>query len=281
MAVISLKNVSYQYPLEERDVIRNVSCEFEEGKVYGIIGANESGKTTLCNIIRGFIPEIYRGKLTGEVLLRGKPVTEYTSGELAAVIGYSFQNPFAQISGVKETVYEEIAYGMENIGVPKEKMDVKVEQLIELFHLEKLREKNPYELSGGQKQRVALASVIALDPQIIILDEPTSQLDPKSTEDIFEIIRILKRQGKTIILIEHKIDLMAEYCDFIFVMRHGRLEMNGTAEDVLTDPRVLEMGGQLPQVVLYFLEVMRKTQKSMDMIPLTVDKAYQIMKEGM
>ena len=279
MAVISLKNVSYQYPLEEKSVIQNISYEFEQGKVYGLIGENESGKTTLCNIIRGFIPDLYRGNLTGEVLLNQKAVTGYDSGELSAMIGYSFQNPFAQISGVKESVYEEIAYGMENIGVPRQEMIEKVEELIRLFHLEKLKDKNPYELSGGQKQRVALASVIALDPQIVILDEPTSQLDPKSTEDIFEIINILKKQGKTIILIEHKIDLVAEYCDFILLMQHGKLELEGTVQEVLTDPKVLELGGQLPQVVLYFLELMKKTGKVMKEIPLTVEQAYQAIKE--
>ena len=182
MAVISLKNVSYRYPLEENQVIKNVSFEIEKGQVWGLIGANESGKTSICNIIRGFIPEIYRGELEGEVEIKGKKIESYGDGELASVVGYSFQNPFTQISGVKETVYEELAYGMENIGVPRDEMIDRVEKLIQIFHLEKLKDKNPFQLSGGQKQRVALASMIALDPEIVILDEPTSQLDPQSTE---------------------------------------------------------------------------------------------------
>lgn len=279
MSVISLKNISYRYPLEEQNVIQNVSYDFEQGKVYGLVGENESGKTTLCNIIRGFIPEIYRGELSGEVLLNNKKISEYHSGELAKIVGYSFQNPFVQISGVKDNVFEEIAYGMENIGIEREKIVERVEQLVKLFHLEKLVDKNPYELSGGQKQRIALASVIALDPKIIILDEPTSQLDPKSTEDIFEIINILKKQGKTIILIEHKIDLVADYCDYILLMNQGKLVMYGKTEDILTDPEVLKYGGQLPQVVLYFLERKKKGDIT-DRIPLTVEQAYDMMKEG-
>lgn len=279
MSVISLKNISYRYPLEEQNVIQNVSYDFEQGKVYGLVGENESGKTTLCNIIRGFIPEIYRGELSGEVFLNNKKISEYHSGELAKIVGYSFQNPFVQISGVKDNVFEEIAYGMENIGVERDKIVERVEQLVKLFHLEKLVDKNPYELSGGQKQRIALASVIALDPKIIILDEPTSQLDPKSTEDIFEIINILKKQGKTIILIEHKIDLVADYCDYILLMNQGKLVMYGKTEDILTDPEVLKYGGQLPQVVLYFLERKKKGDIT-DRIPLTVEQAYDMMKEG-
>lgn len=194
-------------------------------------------------------------------------------------MGYSFQNPFTQISGVKETVYEELAYGMENIGVPRDEMIDRVEKLIQIFHLEKLKDKNPFQLSGGQKQRVALASMIALDPEIVILDEPTSQLDPQSTEEIFEIIQLLKEQGKTIILVEHKIDLIAEYCDHILLISGGEIGMIGETEEVLTDPKVLTYGGQLPQVVLYFLERRKKTGEK-GKIPLTVEQAYKILKKG-
>lgn len=277
MAEIVLKNVSYRYPLEEKQVVRNFTYCFEQGKVYGLIGENESGKTTLCNIIRGFIPELYRGKLEGEILINGRKIDTYGSGELASIVGYSFQNPFVQISGVKDNVYEEIAYGMENIGIPRERMIERVDELVKMFHLEELVDKNPYELSGGQKQRVALASMIALDPEVVIMDEPTSQLDPKSTEDIFEIVNILKEQGKTIILIEHKVDLIAEYCDSILLMHNGELVMHGDSKDVLTDPKVLEYGGQLPQIVLYFL---KKGSVKGSEIPLTVKKAVEkIIKE--
>ena len=278
MAEIILKNVNYQYPLEEKEVVCDFTYCFEQGKVYGLIGENESGKTTLCNIIRGFIPELYRGKLEGEILINGRKISSYDSGELASIVGYSFQNPFVQISGVKDNVYEEIAYGMENIGVPREQMIKRVDELVTMFHLEELVDKNPYELSGGQKQRVALASMIALDPEVVIMDEPTSQLDPKSTEDIFEIVNILKKQGKTIILIEHKIDLVAEYCDSILLMHQGELVMHGDAKDVLTDPKVLEYGGQLPQIVLYFL---KQGKLKGNEIPLTVKEAVEkILKEA-
>lgn len=278
MAEIILKNVSYRYPLEEKEVVRDFTYCFEQGKVYGLIGENESGKTTLCNIIRGFIPELYRGKLEGEILINGRKINSYDPGELASIVGYSFQNPFVQISGVKDNVYEEIAYGMENIGVPRDQMIKRVDELVKMFHLEELVDKNPYELSGGQKQRVALASMIALDPEVVIMDEPTSQLDPKSTEDIFEIVNILKKQGKTIILIEHKIDLVAEYCDSILLMHQGKLVMHGDAKDVLTDPKVLEYGGQLPQIVLYFL---KQGKLKGNEIPLTVKEAVEkIVKEA-
>ena len=278
MSIISLKNISYQYPLEEKETIHNLSFDFKKGHVYGLIGANESGKTTICNIIRGFIPELYKGKLTGEIMIKGRPISDYNIGELATIIGYSFQNPFTQLSGVKETVYEEIAYGMENIGVPRDEMITKVNELVDMFQLNDLIDKNPYQLSGGQKQRVAIASIIALDPEVIILDEPTSQLDPKSSEDIFEILQLLKSQDKTVILVEHKVDLLAEYCDEILLMNQGQLVMTGPTQDILSDPSVLEYGGQLPQIALYYI---KKAQENNAKVPKTVPLTIHEVSKGL
>lgn len=278
MSIISLKNISYQYPLEEKETIHNLSFDFKKGHVYGLIGANESGKTTICNIIRGFIPELYKGKLTGEIMIKGRPISDYNIGELATIIGYSFQNPFTQLSGVKETVYEEIAYGMENIGVPRNEMITKVNELVDMFQLNDLIDKNPYQLSGGQKQRVAIASIIALDPEVIILDEPTSQLDPKSSEDIFEILQLLKSQDKTVILVEHKVDLLAEYCDEILLMNQGQLVMTGPTQDILSNPSVLEYGGQLPQIALYYI---KKAQENNAKVPKTVPLTIQEVSKGL
>lgn len=274
MSLIEMKHVTYQYPLDPEPIIKDVSLTIEKGQVYGLVGSNQSGKTTLCNIIRGFIPEMFLGKLTGEVTYQGKPVVSYNIGALAAEMGYSSQNPFTQISGVKDTVAEEIAYGMENIGTAPDVMQRKVKELIQLFRLEALQDKNPYELSGGQKQRVALASIVALDPQVVILDEPTSQLDPESTEAIFQIIAMLKEQGKTIIVVEHKVDLLAEYCDEIILLDQGRVVKNGSAQEVLSDPEILNYGGALPQVALFYLQQLHQTNE----IPITMAAAIQQLK---
>lgn len=274
MNIIELKKVTYQYPLDNEAVIKNVDLSIEKGKVYGLIGNNQAGKTTLCNIIRGFIPAMFLGELTGNVTYKGKKLQEYNIGALAAEIGYSSQNPFTQISGVKDTVEEEIAYGMENIGTPLETMQKKVQELMALFKLNELKEKNPFELSGGQKQRVALASIVALDPEIVILDEPTSQLDPQSTEEVFEIIAMLKQQGKTVIVIEHKVDLLAEYCDEIILLEDGRIVKNGSAHQVLSDPDILNHGGALPQIALFYLNQL----KQKDLVPITMAEAIKKLK---
>ena len=273
--VMECKNVTYTYPLADEPSIRNVSLNIEEGKFYGIVGENGSGKTTLCAILRGFAPSFYQGDIQGEVLVYGKPIGEY-GGELATKIGYVFQNPFTQISGVKETVFEEVAYGLENFGVPVEEIVERVEAIMKLTHIDSLAEKNPLELSGGQMQRVALASVLVLEPDILIIDEPTSQLDPQGTESVFEIIKMMKDKKKTIILVEHKIDLIAEYADEVLVLRGGKLIAGGDKAQVLSDISLMEQGVQLPQMAILGSRLKEKGFPISE-IPVTEKRAVEII----
>ena len=273
--VMECKNVTYTYPLADAPSIRNVSLNIEEGKFYGIVGENGSGKTTLCAILRGFAPSFYQGDIQGEVLVYGKPIGEY-GGELATKIGYVFQNPFTQISGVKETVFEEVAYGLENFGVPVEEIVERVEEIMKLTHIDSLAEKNPLELSGGQMQRVALASVLVLEPDILIIDEPTSQLDPQGTESVFEIIKMMKDKKKTIILVEHKIDLIAEYADEVLVLRGGKLIAGGDKAQVLSDISLMEQGVQLPQMAILGSRLKEKGFPISE-IPVTEKRAVEII----
>ena len=138
MAYIELKDVDYVYPLAKEPALKNVTASFERGKFYGVIGENAGGKTTLCNLLRGLIPHFYKGKLTGEVLIDGEDIRTLNMDVLSTQMGYIFQNPFTQISGVKSSVFEEIALGMENLGVPKEEMIEKVFAIAELLNIEHL-----------------------------------------------------------------------------------------------------------------------------------------------
>ena len=228
MAYIELKDVTYTYPLVKEPALKNITASFEKGKFYGIIGENAGGKTTLCNLIRGLIPHFYKGKLKGEVTIDGQDLRELDIDILATQIGYIFQNPFTQISGVKKSVFEEIALGMENLGIPKQ-------EIIE---------------------------------RVFVIDEPTSQLDPDGTAGIFEIIHTLKEQGKTIILVEHKIDLLAEYADEILVLQGGKLIKKGSTQEVLTDFSLLDRGVMLPHTALFYREL-EKTGKKLEHVPVT------------
>ncbi|MFK4166547.1 energy-coupling factor ABC transporter ATP-binding protein [Paenibacillus lautus] len=277
MSIITIKNLSYQYPISESDALKNVNVTIERGKLYALIGANGGGKTTL---FRGFIPHFYKGDLRGEVLIEGKDIREWEMGELSQKIGYVFQNPFTQISGVKDNVFEEIAFGLENLGMEPARIREKVDQVINMLEIGYLRDKNPFELSGGQKQRVALASIIVMEPDVLVIDEPTSQLDPKGTEEVFKIIELMKKKGKTIILVEHKIELIAEYADDVILLSEGEVAMQGSSQKILTDERALAFGAALPQYSLFGLD-MRKRGMDLGSIPLTEKEALEAVQTWM
>lgn len=275
-AVIELKNVTYKYPLTDTAAIKNFSLSVEKGSFWGVIGPNGSGKTTLCAIMRGFAPSFYKGELTGEVLVEGKKIDEYAEGELSLRVGYVFQNPFNQISGVKDTVFEEVAYGLENFGVPVEEIEDRVVRAMKLTDIEHLAMKKPFELSGGQQQRMALASCLVLEPDILIIDEPTSQLDPEGTESVFKIIEQLKAEKRTVVLVEHKIDLIAEYADNIVVMKDGCAIRSGSKQEILSDISLEAEGIQLPQYALLGNELIKRGVK-LEYIPITEQQAIEVI----
>ena len=279
MGYFKIENVNYKYPLEEKQALKNINIEIKKGEFWAVIGKNGSGKTTFCNMLRRFVPDFYKGELTGKITLEDKELKDYSQKELVQKIGFVFQNPFTQISGVKDTVFEEIAYGLENLGLDKEEIISKVEKILKLLEIEKLRDRNPYDLSGGQKQRVALASIIAMDPDILVIDEPTSQLDPKGTEDIFKIINLMANEGKTIILVEHKLELIAEYAQNILVLDEGEIILSGKAEEVLNNKILLEkeIGMTQYSMLAYELEKARKVE--FEEIPITKEKTVELLKK--
>ena len=279
MGYFKIENVNYKYPLEDKQALKNINIEIKKGEFWAIIGKNGSGKTTFCNMLRRFVPDFYKGELTGTITLEDKELKDYSQKELVQKIGFVFQNPFTQISGVKDTVFDEIAYGLENLGLDKEEIISKVEKILKLLEIEKLRDRNPYDLSGGQKQRVALASIIAMNPDILVIDEPTSQLDPKGTEDIFKIINLMANEGKTIILVEHKLELIAEYAENILVLDEGEIILSGKAEEVLNNKILLEkeIGMTQYSILAYELEKARKVE--LEEIPITKEKTIELLKE--
>ena len=279
MGYFKIENVNYKYPLEEKQALKNINVEIKKGEFWAVIGKNGSGKTTFCNMLRRFVPDFYKGELTGKITLEDKELKDYSQKELVQKIGFVFQNPFTQISGVKDTVFEEIAYGLENLGLDKEEIISRIEKILKLLEIEKLRDRNPYDLSGGQKQRVALASIIAMDPDILVIDEPTSQLDPKGTEDIFKIINLMANEGKTIILVEHKLELIAEYAQNILVLDEGKIILSGKAEEVLNNKILLEkeIGMTQYSILAYELEKARKVE--LEEIPITKEKTVELLKK--
>ena len=279
MGYFKIENVNYKYPLEEKQALKNINIEIKKGEFWAVIGKNGSGKTTFCNMLRRFVPDFYKGELKGKITLEDKELKDYSQKELVQKIGFVFQNPFTQISGVKDTVFEEIAYGLENLGLDKEEIISRVEKILKLLEIEKLRDRNPYDLSGGQKQRVALASIIAMDPDILVIDEPTSQLDPKGTEDIFKIINLMANEGKTIILVEHKLELIAEYAENILVLDEGEIILSGKAEEVLNNKILLEKEIGMTQYSILAYELEKAGKVEFEEIPITKEKIVELLKK--
>lgn len=242
MAIVNLQNVSYRYPLTETSVLKNISLQVNEGEFVAIVGPNGAGKSTLCYTISGFIPHFFKGELSGNVDVAGVEVRNSTLSEWVMNVGLVFQNPFNQISGAKYTVYEEIAFGLENMGVPRDEMKTRVEDAMALTGISALAQRSPYSLSGGQQQRVALTSILVMQPRVLVLDEPTSQLDPIGTREVFGVIRAMSQRGMTVILVEHKVEWIATFADRIIALHDGQVLLDGDPGTVLTDPRLAEKG---------------------------------------
>ena len=270
MDCIKITDLSYRYPTAEEDALKQISLSVKKGELCAIIGANGSGKTTLCNAIRGFVPKFYKGDISGNVLVNGKDVQKEDIGSTALEVGFVFQNPFTQISGIADTVYEELSFGLENMGVAPVEINRRIEEIMELTKINDFRDRNPYQLSGGQQQRVALAAILVMGQEVLIIDEPTSQLDPQSTDDVFEIIRLMKGMGKTIVLVEHKMEHIAEYADHVVVLDKGRIVMEGMPKEVFANPKYMEYHTRIPQSTRIAIDLIREGVPLLD-IPVTVD----------
>jgi energy-coupling factor transport system ATP-binding protein len=242
MAVLEIRDVTYSYPLTERPVLKNISLEVEEGEFVAIIGPNGAGKSTLCYTMTGFIPHFFKGELNGSVRSAGRDIEKSNLDEIVLDVGLVFQNPFNQISGSKFTVYEELAFGLENLGVPREEMPPRLDQVMQLTGIQDLAQRSPYSLSGGQQQRVALASILVMQPKLLVLDEPTSQLDPIGTREVFQVIKDMSNRGMAVVLVEHKIEWIAEFANRVVVLVDGEIFMQGSPKETLTSLQLNEKG---------------------------------------
>jgi energy-coupling factor transporter ATP-binding protein EcfA2 len=236
MPIIEIENLTYRYPHTSQPALRDLSLQIEPGEFVAIVGANGAGKSTLCYTLTGFVPHFFQGELSGRVHVVGLETKEHALEDIVLVSGLVFQNPFNQISGAKFTVYDEIAFGLENLGVPREDMPARIERAMALTGIAEMAERSPYALSGGQQQRVALASMLVMAPQVLVLDEPTSQLDPLGSREVFAVIRELSREGMTVIMAEHKLEWVAQFADRVLVLADGQLVLSGPPAEVLTSP---------------------------------------------
>ena len=276
MAKIVVEKLKYKYPLSEKLVLNNISFEVNAGEFIGIIGRNNSGKSTLCQALVGLVPNFYKGAYGGRGFVDDIEVAKSDVSEMCKKVGIVFQNPFNQVTGSKTTVYEEIAFGLENLGIKRAEMIERIDEAIELLHISKYKDRNPFDLSGGQMQRVAIASIIAMKPEIIILDEPTSQLDPQGSEEVFKSVQALSKKGISIIMVEHKIEKIAEYSDKVLLLNEGKLINFDTPEKIFSMDNLMDYGIKPP----IFTQVCRELgfyDKETNLYPVTLKQAKKIL----
>ncbi len=241
--VIRLQNVTYSYPRATAAALSDLSLEIPAGQFCAVIGANGAGKSTLCSALAGFVPHFFRGTLTGEVEVAGIDIATTTLAQLAGTVGLVFSNPFNQITGARFTVREEVAFGLENMAVPPAEMETRIDAMLTFAGLDGLGDRSPFALSGGQQQRLAIASVLVMRPKVIVLDEPTSQLDPIGSKEVFTVLRDLAATDEaTVFLAEQKLEWVAAFADRVLVLHEGRLVADGPPGEILASPTLQQYG---------------------------------------
>ncbi len=280
MPLIETRDITYTYPGSTRPSIRDINIAVEKGEFVLITGPSGCGKTTLCRCFNGLIPHFYQGDLKGEIHVANQNVLERQIYELAKHVGLVFQNPENQLFAL--SVEKDVAFGLENLGISRGEMREKVDWALQLCGIYDLRERAPHELSGGQQQRVAIASVLAMQPQVIVLDEPTSFLDPLSAKRIFEVIHDLNHKlDITVVLVEHRLDLTARYANHIIIMDEGSVSQDGDPREILRTEEARLVGVGIPKATRLY-QILRKDGFNLgETVPLSSDEMAQQLKEAL
>jgi len=267
--MIEITNASFRYLSSPSNILENISLEIADGEFVGIIGPTGCGKSTLCYMLNGLIPHSIKGYFSGSVTVAGKEVMKESVEDMTPYVGYMLQEPSFQIA--TPNVISEIAFGMENLGVPQEDMKNRIEKVLNLLGISYLRERATASLSEGEKQRVILASILAMESQILVLDECTSMLDlPAKQELATTLVKLNKQEKKTILMIEHDLDFLLEIADRIILINNGQIIADASAAKILTDIDLLKQNNlEPPTIVSLFHEINNRSKND-----LTIPESY-------
>ena len=246
---IQLSGVGYRYAGETTPALIDVDLELRDGEVLGVAGRSEAGKTTLCLVVSGLAPRTVGGRIRGRITLDGEAIDDWPMHRLAERIGIGFENPTNQLSQVAGSVFEEVAFGPMNLALPRDEVVTRTWQALAALRIDGLAERDPQRLSGGQQQLVAIAGLLAMRPEHLVLDEPTAQLDPAGTRLVAEAIQRLAADGASILVTEQKTDLLAAICTRVVILDGGRVALEGPAASVLGDERLPGLGVTEPSSV--------------------------------
>lgn len=277
--IINCENFSYTYKGTSKKALKQISFAIYEGECCAVIGPSEAGKTTLCYAISSIIPNVFKGGvMEGRLMVCGKDIVTTPLIEITKKVGILLQNFYAHISGIRPTVFEEIAFGLQNKGILPAKIKETVWKVMEELNILHLSDRTPFSLSGGEIQRVAIASILALDPAILVFDEPTAQLDPEGTKDFLNIIKTLKRK-KTIVLVENKLELLSVVADKIIALRDGVVLFSGSPMEVFPNPLLVEEDIGSPIWTCLVYEINKRGGKKSIRLPWSYLEALRSLKE--
>jgi energy-coupling factor transport system ATP-binding protein len=276
-AIATFDNVSYMYPRSTAPVLRDISLEVRKGEFLGLIGPNGAGKTTLCLAFNGIVPQFYGGRFFGAVNVAGLDTLEHPISALARYVGIVLENPETQITAT--SVENEIAFALENLKVPREEIHVRIPRVLEAVRLEGMERRHPQELSGGQKQRLAIAAMLAVRPSLLVLDEPTSQLDPVGTQEVFSIVQELNRElGVTIVMASHAAEELAERADRLVLLNAGQVVDEGPPAKLYTQIELMQRLHLRPPDVTRTFHCLREAGFRIPELPVTLDQGVAEIK---
>jgi energy-coupling factor transporter ATP-binding protein EcfA2 len=277
MSLIKFQNFHFRYKGNEDYALNNINLEIKPNRFILLAGETGSGKTSLIRCLNGLIPQFYAGFYKGYVEISGKNTNETTISELSNDVGIVFQNPENQL--IAMNVEHEIAFGLENLGVSKEKIEEKIKDAVEMTEIESILDKAPFEISGGEQQRVAIASILALEPGVIVLDEPTANLDPLFARKILNLLKKIQIEKKiTIIISEHRMDLILPLVDEIILMKDGEVLDHGAKDSIINTNTFENLNINKPKIYSIFNELKNRNQFQHD-IPVSIQNAINLLKK--
>lgn len=275
-SIVVLEDVSYQYPRTMRFALKDVNLSIKRGEFLAVIGATGAGKTTLCLALNGVVPQFYGGRFFGRISIDGLDTLEVPTSRLARVVGEVFEDPETQL--VTTSVENEIAFTMENLKIPVQEIAVRIPEVLAAVRLDGLEKKHPHELSLGQKQRLAIAAALAARPQLLVLDEPTSQLDPEGVDTTFQLLKNFQTAyGLTVVVTGHAAEELAEYADRVILLSEGQVEGLGTPQKIYAALPLLKQNAlRPPQVAETFYRIQQQHQE-VSHIPVRLQEGLEVL----
>jgi energy-coupling factor transporter ATP-binding protein EcfA2 len=275
--IVEFSHVTFAYPRTDKPVIKDINFNIESGEFIALIGPTGAGKSTLCYCFNGVVPQLFSEDMQGSVTVAHCDTCRDEIPVMAQHVGLVVQNARTQLFNV--TVLQEVGFGCENLGWPREKIKERVKEALAFVGLTGYEGRAPSALSGGQQQRVAIACVLAMDPEVLVLDEPTSELDPIGSEQVMEVIARLNRElGKTIFMVTHDMDFVTKYAERVLVLNNGRLIDDGTPEEIFSQDALLKAARIRPPQVCEVAQDLRLHGFSIPCIPITLEEGVETLK---